>query len=111
MIVPRPIQSAVGEHDEGIFKKRKLIAMSEGGEVILSQNIWGGRMVQWCCVNFQWRGILLIWIIVWQGHTALAQGGGGGCLDLFSLSSSSLFFLPLTGSRPDKDRNTVSQDR
>ena len=45
----------------------------------------GGRVVGWCWVNFQCRGVLLIWIIVWQGLTALAVGAGGGCLDFFSL--------------------------
>ena len=42
-------------------------------------------MVQWGWVNFQWLGILLIWIIVGQGPIALALGAGGGCLDIFSL--------------------------
>ena len=42
-------------------------------------------MVQWCWVNFQCRGVLLVWIIVGQGPTALAVGAGGGCLDIFSL--------------------------
>ena len=32
----------------------------------------GGAMV-----NFQCRGVLLIWIIVEQGHTSLAEGAGG----------------------------------
>ena len=35
-------------------------------------------MVRRCWVNFQW-GVLLIWIIVGQGPTALAVGAGGGC--------------------------------
>ena len=30
-------------------------------------------------------GVLLIWIIVGQGPTALAVGAGGGGLDIFSL--------------------------
>ena len=42
-------------------------------------------MVQRCWVNFQCRGVLLIWIIVGQGPVALAVGAGGGCLDIFSL--------------------------
>ena len=42
-------------------------------------------MVRWCWVNFQCRGVLLIWIIVGQGPTVLAVGAGGGCLDIFSL--------------------------
>ena len=45
----------------------------------------GGRVVQWCWVNFQCRGVLLIWIRVGQGLIALAVGAGGGCLDIFSL--------------------------
>ena len=36
-------------------------------------------------VNFQCRGVLLIWIRVGQGPTVLAVGAGGGCLDIFSL--------------------------
>ena len=51
----------------------------------LSQNKGGGRMVQWCWVISQCRGILLIWSIVGQGPTALTVGAGGGCLDIFSL--------------------------
>ena len=38
-----------------------------------------------CCVNVQGRGVLLIWIIVWQGPIALAVGAGGGCLDILTL--------------------------
>ena len=45
----------------------------------------GGRVVQWCWVIFQCRGVLLIWIRVGQGLTVLAVGAGGGCLDIFSL--------------------------
>ena len=44
-----------------------------------------------------------IWILVGQGPTALAGGVGGGCLDIFLLSISSLFLLPLSGRRPDID--------
>ena len=59
----------------------------------------GSRVVRWCWVNFQCRGDLLIWIIVRQGPTVLAVGAGGGCLDIVSL----VFFLPLSGIRPDID--------
>ena len=51
-------------------------------------------MVRRCWVNFQCRGVLLIWIIVGQWPIALAVGAGGGCLDIFLLSITSLFFLP-----------------
>ena len=55
------------------------------GKPFLPVSQGGGRVVRWCWVNFQCRGVLLIWIIVWQGLTALAVGAGGGCLDIFSL--------------------------
>ena len=43
-------------------------------------------MRSWCWVNFQCRGVLLIWIRGGQGPTALAVcAGGGGCLDIFTL--------------------------
>ena len=44
----------------------------------------GGGVVRWCWVNFQCRGVLLIWIIVGQGPIALAVGASGVCLDNFS---------------------------
>ena len=52
----------------------------------------GGRVVRWLRVNFQCRGVVLIWIIVGQGPIALAVGAGRGCLDIF-LSSVCLSFL------------------
>ena len=39
-------------------------------------------MIGWW-VNFQCRGVLLIWIIIGQGPTALAVGAGWGCMDIF----------------------------
>ena len=65
----------------------------------------GGFRVERCCwVNFQCWGVLLIWIIGGQGSTALGVGAGGGCFAFFSLSSIiSLFFLLLSGRRPDID--------
>ena len=55
----------------------------------------GGWVVRRCWINFQCRGVLLIWIIVGQGLTALAEGAGRGCLDIFSLvcHSSRISFL------------------
>ena len=49
-----------------------------------------GRVVRWCWVNFQCRGVLLIWIRVGQGPTALAVGAGWG---LFGHFFSPLSFL------------------
>ena len=65
-------------------------------------------MVRWCWVNFQFRGVLPIWIIVGQGSIALAVGAVG--LFVFSRLSF-LFFLPLPGRRPNIDLNTVSKGR
>ena len=65
-----------------------------------SINVSGeGRVVRWCLVNFQYRGVLLIWVRVGQGPTALAVGAVGGCLDIFSLVCH--FFLPNSGRRPE----------
>ena len=36
-------------------------------------------------LNFQCRGVVLIWIIVGQGPVALAVGAGRGCLDICTL--------------------------
>ena len=51
-------------------------------------------MVRRCWVNFQCRGVLLIWIIVGQGPIALAVGAGGGSLDIFSLIYHFSFLSP-----------------
>ena len=53
--------------------------------------------------KFQCQAVLLIWIRVGQGPSALAVGAGGGCLEFFLLSITSLFFLPLSGRRSDID--------
>ena len=55
----------------------------------------GGRMVRWCWVNFQCRGVLQFGFTVGQGPTALAVGAGGGCLDIFTLIYP---FFPLSPS-------------
>ena len=54
----------------------------------------GGRVVRWCWVNFQCRGVLLIWKRVGQGPTALAMGAGGGSLDIFTLVYHFSFLSP-----------------
>ena len=63
----------------------------------------GGVMVLGSAV--QCRGILQIWIREGQGPTALAVGAGGGCLDIFlsSIKFLKIFFLHLSGRRPDID--------
>ena len=47
-----------------------------------------------CCVNFQCRGVLVIWIIVGQGPIALAVGASGGCLKKISLIYHFSFLSP-----------------
>ena len=59
-----------------------------------SPNTRGGRVVPWCWVNFQWRGVLLIWIRVGQRPTVLAVGAGVGSLDIFSLFYHFSFLSP-----------------
>ena len=52
----------------------------------------GGRVVRWYWINFQCRGVLLIWIIVGQGPIALAVGAGGVVWTFFL--SSNTFLSP-----------------
>ena len=52
-------------------------------------------MVQRCWVNFQCRGVLLIWIRVGHGPIALAVGAGG-VVWAFFLSSIILFSFSLS---------------
>ena len=56
----------------------------------------GGRVVRRCWVNFQCRGVLLIWIIVGQGPIALAIGAGGGLFGHFFSHLSLLFSFSLS---------------
>ena len=60
----------------------------------------GGWVVRRCWVNFQCRGVQLIWIIVGQGPIALAVGAGGGCLDIFSLVCLFSFLSISLGDSP-----------
>ena len=57
-------------------------------------------MVQWWWVNFHCQGVLLTWIIVGQGPSALAVGAGGGCLDIFSLLYLFSLLSPSLGDGP-----------
>ena len=56
----------------------------------------GGRVVRWLWVNFQCRGVVLIWIIIGQGPIALSVGVGKGCLDIFSLVCLSFFCVSIS---------------
>ena len=69
-----------------------------------SLSLRGGRVERRCWVNFQCRGVLLVWMMVGQGPIALAVGADGGLFGHFFLSSIfSLFFLPLFERWPDID--------
>ena len=60
----------------------------------------GGRVVRWCWVNFQCRGVLLIWIRVGQGPAALAVGAGGVVWTFFSRLSFLISFSLCLGDGP-----------
>ena len=60
----------------------------------------GGRVVRWCWVNFQCRGVLFIWIRVGQGPTTFAVGAGGVVWTFFSRLSF-VFSFSLFGRRLD----------
>ena len=75
-------------------KKLPLVFHHGADHTRLSFWLGGGRVVRWCWVNFQCRGVLLIWIIVGQGPTAIAVGAGGDCLDIFSLECHFSFLTP-----------------
>ena len=53
-------------------------------------------MVRWCWVNFQFRGVLLILIIVGQGPTALTVGAVRGLFGHFYSRLSFLFSFSLS---------------
>ena len=63
----------------------------------------GGGGFGWCDVagKLPLRGVLLIWIVVEQGPTAVAVGAGGGCFGhFFSLLSFLFSFFSIFGRRP-----------
>ena len=53
--------------------------------------------------KFPVSGVLLTWITVGQGPTVLQVGTGGVVWTFFLSSIIFLFFLPLSGRRPDID--------
>ena len=59
----------------------------------------GGRVMQWCWVNFQCRGVLLIWRC------------GRGVVGHFSLIYHFSLSLSLSGRRSDVECKTVSKGR
>ena len=77
-----------------------LLAKAVATKYLCSKSEGGARVVRRLCVNFQCRGVLLIWIIVGQGPVALAVGAGGGSLDIFSLVYLFSFLPPSLGDGP-----------
>ena len=82
------------------FKRILSYPVDEGMREIMMKIILSSSLEK-CWINFQCRGVLLIWIIIGQWPTALAVGGGG--LAIFSLIYHFSFCLPLSGRRPDID--------
>ena len=60
----------------------------------------GCSVVRWPWVNFQCRGVLLIWMIVGQGPIALAVGAGGVIWTFFSPLSLLFSFSLSLGDGP-----------
>ena len=56
----------------------------------------GGRVERRSWVNFQCRGVLLLWMVVGQGPIALAIGAGGGLFGHFFSHLSFLFSFSLS---------------
>ena len=76
------------------------IAVNRHFRITKSDLFRGGRVARRCWVNFQCRGVLLIWITVGQGPTVLAVGAGG-VVGHFFLRLSFLFsFSPSLGDGP-----------
>ena len=78
-----------------MYLKYSIIDMTEHTSNSVS-HIGGGRVVRRWWVNFECRGVLLIWVIVGQGPIALAVGAGGGYLVLFFSRLSVLFSFSLS---------------
>ena len=58
--------------------------------------VGGGRVERRCWVNFQCRGVLLVWMTVGQRPIALAVGAGGGLFGHFFSHLSFLFSFSLS---------------
>ena len=87
-----------------LFPQRERERGGGGGEIRQSSREVGrgGRqVVRWCWINFQCRGVPLIWIIV--GPLMLAVGAGWGCLDIFFSRLSFLVFFSLSQRWADID--------
>ena len=82
--------------DTNIFRERE----RERDRVAEAQSWGGGRVVRRSWVNFQCRGVPLIWIIVGQGPTAFKVGAGWGFLDIFFLVYLFSLLSPFLGDGP-----------
>ena len=75
-------------------RSRVYIASNCYTRLLIVASVRGGRVVRWCWVNFQGRGVLLVWIVVGQGPAALAVDADE-VIWTFLLRLSILFFLSL----------------
>ena len=87
---PFPVHVALLFYVHGKTISRVMPGWSVNRTTLFLGRLGGGRVVRWCWVNFQCRGVLLIWIIEGQGPIALAVGADGGWFGLFF---SRLLFL------------------
>ena len=74
-------------HSTGVVGGGVVVAVRKLCFFLISLGVSGGAMVLG-------KGVLLVWLIVGQGATALAAGAGGGCLDIFSVVYHFTFLSP-----------------
>ena len=93
-----PTDMCFMENVEKLFLHYPLALLFWNAAISILRSSWnpsgGGRVLRWCCINFQYRGVLLICIRVGQRPTVVAVGAGGGCLDIFSLIYHFSFLSP-----------------
>ena len=89
-------------HKAELFSTIKRRSLAYSLSLSATNHLGGGRVLRRCWENFQYLGVLLIWIIVGLGLTELAVGAGGVVWTFFSRLSF-LFSFSFSGRRPDID--------
>ena len=72
----------------------------QNGITVFTVNFGGGPVVRWCWLNFQCRGVFVIWIVVEQGPTALTIGADGVVWTFFPRLSFLFSFSLSLGDGP-----------
>ena len=75
-----------------------------------TNDVEGDRVLRWCWLNFHYLGVLLVWVVVGQGPTALAVGAGWGCWDIFSLIYNRLKYYLIGPLSPKQLTNQPIND-